>query len=452
MIARPAAFVLGALLAIGVGAPAGAADIQRIVTPAGIEVWYVREETLPLIAVDLLFENAGAATDPPGKEGLAQLVSVTLDEGAGDIESFEFLRRIEELALRLRFRAGADTFSVEMQTLSEHREEAFTLLGMALGQPRFDDAPVGRMRDALLSDLTRRAEDPDEIVSNAWLAAAFPGHPYGRSTRGTLATMEALTPDDLREFVRTRFTRDRMIVGVVGDVDAAEVARLVDLALAGLPASGPRFEIPPAAIAPGEQLVVVRRDIPQSTAFLGAHGIARDDPDYFASALLNSVLGGASFISRMWEAVREERGLAYSVGSFLVPLQNAAYFLAAVSTRNDSLDEAVEIMRTEIEAVAREGITEEELAAAKIYSIGRFALTMDDNAGVASVLVGIQFGDLGIDYIERRPDLINAVTGDDVRRVARRMFLGDAAADPETAPVEFVTAIVGDPAGFDDAD
>lgn len=453
MTAARASAILAAVLLCGVAAPPAGAetDIQQFVTPAGIEVWYVQEESLPLIALEVLFQNAGAATDPVGKEGLAELVSVTLDEGAADIESFEFLRRIEELALRLRFRAGSDTFGVEMRTLSENREQSFNLLGLALNRPRFDENPVGRMRSALLADLERRAEDPDDIVSQAWLAAAFPGHPYGRGSRGTVETMAALTPADLREFVTTRFTRDRMIVGAVGDVDAQEIGRLVDLALAGLPLSGPRFEIPDTTVAPGERLVVVRRDISQSTAFLGTPGIAREDPDYYAASLLNTVLGGASFISRLWAEVREERGLAYSVGTFIAPLRHAAYFLAAVATRNDALEEVVDIIRSEVEKVAREGITEEELAAAKTYSIGRFALSMDDSAGVAGVLVGLQVSELGADYIRDRPGLIDAVTGDDIRRVARRLFLGGADADPDAAPVEFVTAIVGDPVGFEEA-
>lgn len=431
---------------------ASAPVIQQITSPGGIEIWYVREPTLPIIAVDIIFQNAGASTEPDDKQGLANLLSVTLDEGAGDIESFEFLRRIEELALDLDFDVGIDTFQIDLRTLTEVRQEAFELLGLALTQPRFDEDPVGRMRDALLTDLTRRLDDPDDMVGNAWLAAAFPDHPYSRSRRGTVETMETLTPDDLRGFVETRFTRDRLLVGAVGDVEPEEIARLIDIALGGLPETGPSFDVPDQMPAAGEHLVIVRQDIPQSTAYLGTGGILREDPDYYAASLLNTVLGGTSFISRLWEVVREERGLAYSVGTFLAPLEHSAYVMASVATSNENIAETLDLIRAEMERMVRDGLTEQELADAKTYSIGNFALRLDRNSRIASVLVGMQLSKLGPHYLEERAGLINAVTTDDIKRVARRMFLGDENADPDTTPIELITAIAGDPAGFEDKD
>ena len=433
--------------------PAAAVEIMELVTPGGIAFWYVREPTLPIIAINVEFENAGASTEPAGKEGLAYLTSVTMDEGAGEMRSLEFLRRAEELGVDYEFDHGYDSFGFEFRTLSERREDVFALVGLMLSAPRFDEEAVGRMRSALVTGLTRNADDPDEMLRAAWLEAAFPGHPYGRSYRGTVETMETLGPDDLREFVATRFTRDRMVVGAVGDVPPEEIARLLDVAFGGLPATGPRFEIPDVRPTAGDVLSLVHLDIPQSTLLFGtSEGVNREDPDFFAASLMNSILGGASFISRLWDAVREERGLAYSVGSYLAGLDHTAYFGGQVATNNARLAETFEVIKAEIGRMVREGVTEQELADVKTYTIGAYAMSLDTNSQLASALVSLQVNDLGSDYIEKRVGFINGVTQEDILRVARRIFLGDPDANPEDVPLQFVTAIVGNPEGFAKAD
>ena len=445
---RAPALTLAAALALPwLAHPARAAEIERIITPAGIEIWYVQEPSLPIIAVEIAFKNAGNSSLPLGKQGLANMISTLLDEGAGDLESFAFQRRLEELALRLRFSDNADTFRATLRTLSSNRDAAFELLGLALTQPRFDADPVERMRDGILSDLNRRINDPDYILGLAWMRTVYPDHVYGRPSRGTLETVESFTQADLRDFVATRFTRDRLLVGAVGDVDAGEIARLIDLALAGLPATGPVFEVPQVEPVIGPALEVIRRDIPQSSIVFGTTGIMREDPDYYAAVLMNTVLGGASFISRMWNSVREDRGLAYSVGTGISPLGHTSYFSGGVATRNDQVAETYAIIEGEMQRMALDGVSEEELAAAKTYSIGNFALSLDTNSSLARILVGLQVAELGIDYIDKRVGYINAVTTADVLRVARRMFWGDENATE--GQLRMITTIVGDPVGFD---
>lgn len=428
--------------------PARAAEIERIVSPGGIEIWYVQEKSLPIIALEIAFENAGNSSLPDGKQGLANMISTLLDEGAGDMDSFSFQRRADELALRLRFSDNADTFRVTLRTLSGNRDDAFDLLGLALSAPRFDADPVERMRAGILSDLNRRINDPDYLLGVAWLATAYPDHVYGRPSRGTIETVESFTQDDLRDFVATRFTQDRLLVGAVGDVDGAEIARLVDAALGGLPATGPVFDVPRIDPVTGPMVEVIRQDIPQSSIIWGTAGIMREDPDYYAAVVMNTVLGGASFISRMWNSVREERGLAYSVGTGISPLGHTSYFSGGVATRNDQVAEAYAIIEAEMQRMAEDGLTDQELADAKTYSIGNFALSLDTNSSLARVLVGLQVAELGIDYIDKRAGYINAVTLDDVLRVARRIFWGDENAT--SGSLRMITTIVGDPVGFDD--
>jgi zinc protease len=441
-------FAAAAALSLAwLASPARAAEIERIISPGGIEIWYVQEKSLPIIALEIAFENAGNSSLPDGKQGLANMISTLLDEGAGDMDSFTFQRRADELALQLRFSDNADTFRVTLRTLSNVRDDAFALLGLALSAPRFDDDPVERMRDGILSKLNRRINDPDYMLGVAWLATAYPDHVYGRPSRGTIETVESFTQDDLRDFVATRFTKDRLLVGAVGDVDGAEIARLVDAALGGLPATGPVFEVPRIDPVTGPMVEVIRQDIPQSSIIFGTTGIMREDPDYYAAVVMNNVLGGASFISRMWKSVREERGLAYSVGTGISPLGHTSYFTGGFATRNDQVAEAYAIIEAEMQRMAEDGVTDQELTDAKTYSIGNFALSLDTNSSLARVLVGLQVAELGIDYIDKRAGYINAITKDDVLRVARRIFWGDENATSGT--LRMITTVVGDPVGFD---
>lgn len=440
---RRTAAVLLAIVAWGALAPpAQAVDIQRLKTPLGIELWYVREPSLPIIAASIVFQEAGAASVPADKEGLSYLTQVLLDEGAGDLKSLDFQRRLEDLAIDLNFDANTDTFGVSLRTLTERADEAFRLTGLALAKPRFDEDAIERMRNAILIDLTERLDDPDDILNRAFSANTFPGHGYGRSVRGTIEAVEKLTRQDLQDYVRSRFTRDRVVVGAVGDLPIEQVGRLVDLALGDLPAIGTSAPIAEVKPIVGDEVRVLRKEIPQSSVLLSAWGIKRDDPDYYAAVILNSVLGGASFLSRLWTEVREERGLAYSVSTSNSPLEHTAYFVGYVATNNEHVAESVRIIREEIERIVREGVTPDELAASKVYLIGSFALSLDTNARIARTLVSMQISKLGADYIDRRVEYYNAVTQDDIKRVARRIFLGDANG---SGPVKLTTTIIGDP-------
>ena len=441
-MSKPIAFLLAVVAWIAVAPIANAVDIQRMRTPLGVEVWYVREPSLPIIAASIVFQEAGAASVPADKEGLAYLTQVLLDEGAGDLKSLDFQRRIEDLAIDLSFDANTDTFGVTLRTLTTRADDAFKLLGLALSKPRFDDDAVERMRNAILIDLTSRLDDPDDILNRAFSAMTFPGHGYGRSVRGTVDTVEKLAKQDLRDYVQTRFARDRVVVGAVGDVPIEELARLIDLALTDLPAKGTAQPIAEVTPAVTEDVRILKKEIPQSSVLLSAYGIKREDPDYYAAVILNSVMGGAAFMSRLWNEVREERGLAYSVSTSNSALEHAAYFVAYVATNNENVGESVRLIREEAERIVRDGITKEELDAAKVYLIGSFALSLDTNARIARTLVSMQISELGPDYIDKRVDYYNAVTPEDIKRVARRIFVGDANA---TGPVRLTTTIIGDP-------
>ena len=451
MLFRP---VLTAVFAAAVffAGPASAVEIQQLTSPKGIKFWYERQADLPIVAVSATFVNAGAATLPLDKEGLAYLVSILLDEGAGDMVSAKFQAYADEINIDMDFNAGTDNFDVGFRTLSSERDNAFKLVGLALTQPRFDAEAVERMRENQLDDLNRRQASAGDMLNRAWAKAAFGDHPYGRNIRGNPSTVEKFTVADLRDFVATRFTRDKLVIGAVGDVDAAEISRLIDLAYGGLPATGPRLDPPELVVTPPtdrDDITIVRQNIPQSTVIFGTRGLKRDDPDYYAAALLNNVLGGSSFMSRLWDAVRAQRGLAYSVATFINPMQHSSYFMGQVGTNNDQVKLSYDLIRSEIDRVAREGVTQKELDDARSYVLGSFAMSMDTNRRLAGVLASIQIAQLGPDYIDHRADFYGKVTLDDIKRVARRLFWGDPNATEGT--VRLITAISGNPTGFDKA-
>jgi len=426
------------LFSTAVSTTAGATEIKTLKTPAGFNAWFVQETSIPIISLKLSFKG-GSAMDPAGREGLANMASGLFDEGAGDMPSLEFQTRLEELAISLSFSASKDNFSVSLRTLSSNRDEAFRLLALALNQPRFDQKAVARIRSQILTGLENAREDPNAIAAKLWFKTVFGDHVYGRPSRGTPQSVAAITADDLRNFARTRFGRDNVIIGAVGDIDAAELSRLLDGALGALPAKATPTNIPEVLISDKGSTTVIRKPNPQSTVMFGMPGIKRDDPDYYIAYVMNYVLGGGGFTSRLYQEVREKRGLAYSVYSYLYPYEHSAIYLGGVATANARVAESLKVIKAEIARMAKDGVSADELARAKVFLNGSFPLRLDSNAKIANMLAAIQISKLPIDYIDRRPGYINAVTVEDIRRVAKRLL--------RTEAISFV--IVGDPKDID---
>ena len=413
------AFAFAALVA---GAPAAhATKIQRVISPGGIEAWLVQEKTVPLVAIDFSFRG-GANQDPIDKTGVASMAAALLDEGAGELDAKAFHERLAEHAIQLGFSTGRDNFRGWVRTLVEHRGEAVHLLRLALTSARFDADAVERVRSQVVSRLTRESTSPNDIAGKRWWSTAFPDHPYGRPVSGTLDSVSRIAPADLKGYVGRTFARDNLKVAVVGDIDAASVASLLDEVFGSLPAKADLSAVSAASPQGLGQRVVVELDVPQAVVTFGGPGIARKDPDFIPAYIVNHILGGGSFSSRLYHEVREKRGLAYSVYSSLVWLDHAAMFMGGTGTRAERAGETIELIEQEIRRLAGTGPTEDELARAKSYLNGAYALGFDTSSKVAGQLVQIQLDDLGIDYPERRKGMIEAVTIDDVRRVAKRLL------------------------------
>ncbi|MGA2127964.1 MAG: pitrilysin family protein [Xanthobacteraceae bacterium] len=419
-VALAAAAVAAVMLA---PLPAAATRIERVVSPSGIEVWMVEDHAIPLVALDFSFAG-GANEDPADKPGVATMVAALLDEGAGDLDGKAFHERLEDRAIELAFDAGRDYLHGSLRTLTENRDVAFDLLRLAVTAPRFDGDAVERIRTQLLTGLRRESTNPVDIASRRWWEVAFPDHPYGRPARGSLESIPRIGTDDLRSFARRVLARDTLKVAVVGDIDAATAGRLVDQVFSALPAKAELRPVPAASPQGLGQHIMVDLDVPQAVVVFGGPGIARRDPDFFPAYLINHILGGGAMSSRLYVEVREKRGLAYTIHTGLLSLEHAALWVGSTGTRSDKAAETLSIIESEIKRFAEAGPTEEELAKTKSFLVGSYALGFDSSTKIAAQLVQIQQDRLGIDYIDRRTGLIEAVTAADVKRVARRLLDG----------------------------
>ena len=413
-----------AALALLTAAPvASAMTIEKVVSPAGIEAWLVREQTVPLVSLNYAF-HGGSSQDEAEKSGAANLAADLLDEGAGDLDGNTFHERLESHAIELSFRVGRDEFRGSLRALNEHREEAFDLLRLALTAPRFDADAIERVRGQELSSLRRDTTNPNDLASRSWWQTAFPGHPYGRESKGTLETVPRITADDMRDYVRRVFARNELTISIVGDVDAKTAGELIDRAFAGLPAKN---DLKPVANASPHGLgrrIVINVDVPQAVVTFGGQGIARNDPDFMAAYIVNHILGGGSFSSRLYKEVREKRGLAYGVSDSLMWFKRAAVVIGGTATRADRTGDALAIIELETKRMAENGPTADEMAAAKSFLKGAYALLLDSSSKIAAQLTQIQLDNLGIDYIQRRGAMIDAVTVADAKRVAKRLYGG----------------------------
>jgi zinc protease len=408
--------------------------IETVKSPGGIEAWLVTERQVPLLALRFAFEG-GSSQDPDRREGLANFLSGMMDEGAGELDARAFQERMEELAMRMGFDDSRDSLYGSFETLTQNLDSSAELLTLALTRPRFDADAIERVRKQLLAGLAYAAKNPDRVAGKEWSRVAFSGHPYGRSNTGTPESIQAVTADDLKAFHRRIFARDTLKVVAVGDIDGAALGRLLDRIFGALPAKAELTPVAKAVPKSGGAQNVVEMDVPQSVAVFGMSGIPRKDPDFMAAFVLNQILGGGGFASRLMEQVREKRGLAYSVYSYLQPYQHAAIFAGGVATKNEEIGQSLDVIRAELRKMAEEGPTPEELANAKSYLLGSYALRFDTNAKIANALLAIRQDELGIDYVQRRNGEVEAVTLDDVRRVARRLLRTD----------DLIVTIVGKP-------
>ena len=417
---------------------AHAVNVEKVVSPGGISAWLVRDHHNPIINMRFAFRG-GSALDPVGKGGLANLVSALLDEGAGNLDSTTFRQTLEDKAIRLRFDTGKDTFSGQLQTLTRNRDEAFRLFKLAITKPRFDVESVARIRAQILVEIKQEKEDLNAVAGRALFEGLFPSHPYGRPSDGTEETVKAISVDDMKAFVRQRLGRDNLIIGAVGDVTSDVLGKLLDETFGSLPAKAMPWKLARTEPLFTGKTTVIDKNIPQSTIVFADAGFKRGHPDFYAAFVMNHILGSGSFTSRLYAEVREKRGLAYSVHSGLYPFEASSLTLGGAGTANARVSETLKVIADQWRLMAEKGVGDKELVDAKRYLTGAFPLRFSSSGRIARMLVGMQVSNLGIDYLQKRNSYIEAVTRQDIHKVAKKLL--DAK--------RMTTIVVGQPKGVE---
>ena len=432
-------FRFAATLALAAAALPDRAEmtIQEVTSPGGITAWLVEEHSIPFIALEIGFQG-GTVLDPTDKRGVGNLMMATIEEGAGDMDAQGFAAAQEALAATFTFDIYGDSAHVSGQFLTETKDQAVQLLRTALIDTRFDQDAIDRVKGQILSIIASDATDPGTIANTAFNRAAWgPDHPYGTDSNGTPETIAAITREDVLASWQATLVKDRMFVGVVGDITADELGPMLDRLLGDLPDA--TLPLPAAAsykMTGGVE--VIDYATPQSIALFGHQGITQDDPDYFAAFILNEAVGGGNFASRLMEEVREKRGLTYGIGTSLLPLDYGQLIVGQVASANDKMSETVKVVQDVWADIATNGLTDTELADTKTYLTGAYPLRFDGNARIAGQLMGMQMNGFPIDYVKTRNAKIEAVTTEDIRRVAKRLF----------RPEDLHFTIVGSPAGL----
>ena len=429
--------ILTLTLGLFVALPAQAnVDIQVVESPGGFSAWLVEDHSIPFVALELRFRG-GSSLDLPGQDGATNLMTGLLEEGTGDMDARGFAEATEELATSFSYDTYSDAVTVSARFLTENRDQAVALLRGSVVAPNFDQVALDRVRGQVISGIQSDLKSPRDIARQAMDELVFGAHPYGRTQNGTLESINALTRADIIAAHQGALAQDRVYVSAVGDINAAELAELMDSLLGGLPEVGLPHVGPAALNFPGDTQVV-EFETPQSVAIFGQPGLDREDPDFFAAYILDLILGGGSFESRLMQEVREKRGLTYGVYSYLADMDQAKLWMGSVASGNDRVAEAIEVIRAEWARMANEGVTQTELEDAKTYLTGAYPLRFDSNRAIANIMVAMQMDHMPIDYIATRNDRVNAVTLEDVNRVAKRLL------DPEA--LTFV--VVGQPEGL----
>jgi zinc protease len=431
--------LLAALVAATFWLPAAASavDIKAVTTSLGLKVWLVQDKSAPVVSLAFSFAS-GTSSDPKGQSGITNLMATLLTDGAGPLASQAFQRRQEDAAASLDFGASLDRLGGSLRVLSANREEGFELLRLALTAPRFDADMVEQRRAQIVAALNQANQRPASVAARTLMAVEFAGHPYASNPDGTPEDLKTLTPQNLKQRAGALLIRSGLVLAAVGDIDEAELGRLLDKAFGGLPLGTP-LPLPPEWQPPVRpRTVVVERSAPQSTALMALPGIARDDPDWYAALMLNHILGGGGQQSRLFNEVREKRGLAYGASSTLRVYRKAALLVISTASANERVAEAIRIVRAELARLRTDGPTEAEFIDAKTYLTGALALSLDSSSAVASLLHSMQVDNLLPDHLTRRAALIGAVKIDDVRRMARRLLRDEA----------MTMVVVGKPVGI----
>jgi zinc protease len=394
---------------------AAAVEATRTVLDSGLTVLHAERSHLPFVVISLLVK-AGARHDPPGRAGLASLSASLMREGTERRSAEEINEELEFIGAGLGASASQDYSSLSLSVLKRHLAKGFDIFADVLLHPTFPEEEVQRLKEQSIASLIRSEEDPGFLARRAFARQVFGAHPYGMIT--TVETTKAINREHATGFYATYYRPNNAILSVVGDISTEELKALLDTYLGGWQARDIPAEKPVPVPSPAPMRITIDKDLTQATIMLGHRGVRREHPDYYALSLMNYILGGGGFSSRLMESVREEQGLAYSIWSSFRSWKEAGDFRVSVQTKNQSAETVVEEILRQMRLIMKERVSDRELEDAKSYMIGSFPRRIETMGKIASFLAAVEFHGLGLDYPEKYREYIASITREDVKRVA----------------------------------
>lgn len=396
-------------------------NIQELKTNNGIDFWFVEDRSVPIISMSFTFLG-GSFFDDETKIGTANLLAALLDEGTGDLNGKEFQEKMNSLGMKLNFSSSKDKFSGFFQTISENKEESFNMLKSALLEPTLDDESIEKIKNQISSGLKIDQSNVQTISSRNFYSEFFKGHKFSHDKKGTIDSINNIKKTDLRLYLRNNIAASNLIIGVSGDISKENLVNLIDKTFGKLPVLEEKnFNIPEKKSFPNG-IKIIKKDTPQSAVTFGHKGISRDNKDFFAARIANYVLGGGGFQSKLYKKIRSEKGLVYSVYSYLSQFENNPFVIGGFQTKNDSVFLTIELIKKEWQNLKNNGISEKELKDAKSYFKGSFSRNFTSTSSIASLLNTLQYYELGIDYVKKREKIIEDVSLKDVNRVCLELF------------------------------
>ncbi len=418
---------------LGVDAIAGGVA-EREVLPNGMILLHSEKNALPIVRVVVAIE-AGSIEEPAKKGGLANLAADLLNEGTKSRTSGKISEEIDFVGGSLQTSGGEEYVSVTLSVLKKDIELGFDLLSDIILHPAFPEEEVERRKAIIKSSIMQRKEEPGDVASKAFLKAVFGENPYGRPVEGTEESLDGITRGDIRGFYDTYYAPNNTIMAVVGDISREELKALIgkyfgDWQRKDIPAK----VLPAAEPGKGPRIIKINKELTQANIVLGHLGITRGNPDFYAVQVMNYILGGGGFASRLMDNIRDNKGLSYDVHSFFSANKYAGAFQVVLQTKNRSANEAVDEILREMDRIRGEPVSDRELSDAKSYLTGSFPLRIDTTSKLAGLLVALEFYGLGLNYVDDYKRFINAVSREDVQRVAKKYL----------NPKEYVLVFVAD--------
>ena len=400
-------------------------EVQILKPGNNFEAWLIEDSTLPIITMRLTFKNSGSSYDPEEIAGISSLAAMLLDNGTEEMSGTEFKRELSKLASRYSFESDKDNFYINIKALSKNIDRTLELITQAIIKPKFDLEDIDRAKDQLAISIAKKNEDPDHLAEEEWNKQFFAGHPYGKPSHGNLASISNISKENLHEYVNKHFIKDNMVISAVGNIDSDALGDLISKYFTLVPDAKQNINISPItkfeSVNPGSIHKLVKPTA-QSAVVFGQQAIPITDKRFYALSILNFVIAGGSFESRLMQELREKRGLVYGVYSFVNPNKNAPTLKGYFATSPDKVTQAMNVLNDEFLKLKNNGISEEEFNLAKDYTIGSFPLRLDSYEKLVNYLNFMQIQDLGADFLEKRNERVKSVNYEDVVNVIDKVF------------------------------